>query len=170
MYGATLYNLLMNKSTSVGDDRLRKSPSTDRGLAGGQSAMAEDEKPMKEQEPLPPTQAIAGYQDSEFAFPFRVYSMLEDATKLDFEAIVSWVQGGAAFVVHDRDEFTKRIMPLYFDQTLFKSFQRQLNFYQFERVLLSGPNRGKFLRLGKYLASSLPKDLKPLIVNVHHPS
>jgi hypothetical protein len=90
-------------------------------------------------EPIP--QTATGFQDSEFAFPFQVYNLLEDAERLGFESIVSWVQNGAGFMVQDREEFTRRIMPAYFDQTRYKSFQRQLNFYKFGRTT-SGPYKG----------------------------
>jgi hypothetical protein len=102
--------------------------------------------PLREERvPLPDeplSQAPSGgYQDSESAFPFLIYNLLEDATKLGFESIVSWKQGGTSFMVTDREKFTERIMPAYFDQTRYKSFQRQLNFYQFERTK-SGPYKG----------------------------
>lgn len=67
--------------------------------------------------------ASAGYQDSEDAFPFKMYNLLEDAERLGFSDTVSWVQGGAAFMVHDRDKFTSLIAPLYFSHSKFKSFQ-----------------------------------------------
>jgi hypothetical protein len=34
---------------------------------------------------------VRGYsQDSQFAFPFLIFNLLEDATKLGFESIVYW--------------------------------------------------------------------------------
>jgi len=83
-----------------------------------------------------------GYQDSEFAFPFRLYDLLEDAPKLGFDFIVSWVADGTAFKVHNRKLFEERILRSYFNQSRYKSFQRQLNFYHFERIG-SGPAKGK---------------------------
>jgi hypothetical protein len=110
--------------------------------ATGSTTAGESSKTKGEQEldePIP--QTAAGYQDSEFVFPFQVYNLLEDAARLGFESIVSWVKDGAGFMVQDREEFTRRILPAYFNQTRFKSFQRQLNFYQFGRTA-SGPYKG----------------------------
>jgi hypothetical protein len=90
---------------------------------------------------IPQPAAGAGYQDSEFAFPFQVYTLLEDATRLGFESTVSWVQDGSGFLVQNREEFSLCILPAYFNQTRYKSFQRQLNFYQFERTT-SGRYKG----------------------------
>eukprot|EP00934_Nitzschia_sp_Nitz4_P003518 Nitzschia sp. Nitz4//scaffold202_size38995//29154//30538//NITZ4_007635-RA/size38995-processed-gene-0.49-mRNA-1//-1//CDS//3329541393//3508//frame0 len=90
------------------------------------------------------TALSAGYQDSEEAFPFRVYDLLEDAERLGLDHIVSWVHGTNSFFVHDRDRFTNGIMPKYFAQSKYKSFQRQLNFYHFERER-GGPNKDMFL-------------------------
>ncbi|OEU12177.1 hypothetical protein FRACYDRAFT_155271, partial [Fragilariopsis cylindrus CCMP1102] len=49
-------------------------------------------------------------------------------------SIVSWVDNGTAFKVHDLDRFVNDIVPTYFKQTKYKSFQRQLYFYGFQRV------------------------------------
>lgn len=82
-----------------------------------------------------------GFQDDETAFPFLVYDLLEDAERLGFANIVSWVRNGSRFAVHDREKFTKHILPAYFKQSQFKSFQRQLNFYSFDRAR-GGPFAG----------------------------
>ena len=50
-----------------------------------------------------------GFQDSEHAFPFRIYDLLEDAAKLGFESIVSWIEGGTSFMVFDREQFSKQV-------------------------------------------------------------
>jgi hypothetical protein len=45
------------------------------------------------------------------------------------------------FKVHKTKEFADRIMPCYFNQTHYKSFQRQLNSYRFHRFV-AGKNKG----------------------------
>ena len=45
------------------------------------------------------------------------------------------------FKVHKTQEFSDRIMPCYFNQTRYKSFQRQLNSYRFHRFV-AGKNKG----------------------------
>ena len=47
------------------------------------------------------------------------------------------------FKVHNIPKFCETVMPKYFNQTKYKSFLRQLNFYGFGRVN-SGPNRGSY--------------------------
>ena len=106
-------------------------------------------------------------------FPFRLHEMLQDAAKLGFDDIVSWVsvvetddgnthpyirQKGSSrknnspnkpavdgFKVHKLQQFKDIIMPKYFkNQTKYKSFLRQLNFYGFVRINYGGPNRGVY--------------------------
>ena len=50
---------------------------------------------------------------------------------------------GRSFLVHKTKEFTDRIMPKYFNQGKFASFQRQLNLYGFKR-LTRGPDAGSY--------------------------
>jgi hypothetical protein len=82
-------------------------------------------------------------QKSESVFPAKLHRMLENTEKDGLEPIVSWVQRGTAFKVHDTEEFVRRIMPLYFDQTKYESFRRQLNLYEFSRVS-QGASRGAY--------------------------
>jgi hypothetical protein len=51
--------------------------------------------------------------------------MLDDAETKDFSHIVSWQPGNKSFRVHDVNAFGGEVMPQYFNQTKFKSFQRQ---------------------------------------------
>ena len=68
-------------------------------------------------------------------FPRMLLKMLEDAESKDFEKIVSWVPGQKnMFRVYDSERFTREIAPLYFKCTQYKSFQRQLNLYDFSRI------------------------------------
>jgi len=70
--------------------------------------------------------------------------MLDDVTKDDKEHIVSWQPHGRSFTVHKPKEFVEKIMPTYFNQTKYASFQRQLNLYGFCR-LTQGPDKGAYL-------------------------
>eukprot|EP00934_Nitzschia_sp_Nitz4_P000753 Nitzschia sp. Nitz4//scaffold6_size259037//138112//139081//NITZ4_001082-RA/size259037-augustus-gene-0.294-mRNA-1//1//CDS//3329556917//753//frame0 len=74
-------------------------------------------------------------------FPFKLFQMLHDADELGFRHIISWNSNGKAFKVHDPIAFTNLIIPRYFKQTRYKSFQRQLCLYGFDRVL-TGPHKG----------------------------
>jgi HSF-type DNA-binding len=52
--------------------------------------------------------------------------MLDEAEKCNNQHIVSWQQDGLAFRVYRPDEFVTKIMPHYFHQTQFRSFQRMV--------------------------------------------
>ena len=60
-------------------------------------------------------------------FPVKVYEMLENAESKEFSHIVSWNADGTGFMVHDKEYFTKEIVPHYFNLTKYKSFQRQVS-------------------------------------------
>lgn len=75
-------------------------------------------------------------------FPWRLHQMLEDIEKSGGDSIVSWLPDGHHFQVHNPQLFMQRIIPKFFKQKSYKSFQRQLHLYGFHRVL-EGQNRGK---------------------------
>jgi hypothetical protein len=66
-------------------------------------------------------------------FPCQLHLLLDDAEIKGFSDVVSWLDGGTMFKVHKTKEFADHIMPYYFNQTRYKSFQRQLNCYRFHR-------------------------------------
>lgn len=74
-------------------------------------------------------------------FPYKLHLMLENAERDGYNHIVSWVKGGTAFKVHDTDAFVAQVMPMFFDQSKYESFRRQLNLYQFTRIA-RGHDRG----------------------------
>ncbi len=65
--------------------------------------------------------------NGEAAFPWKLHRVLEESERCGFRDIVSW-QGSRAFKVHDPKNFEKSIMKKYFNQTRYKSFQRQRKF------------------------------------------
>jgi HSF-type DNA-binding len=95
-------------------------------------------------------------------FPVKVHEMLEDADEKFFSHIVSWNALGTGFMVHNKELFTKQIVPHYFSQTKYKSFQRQLSLYGFQRVTV-GQNKGlryhENLRRGE---RDLVRQMKPV--------
>jgi hypothetical protein len=82
-------------------------------------------------------------QLSERIFPLKLHKMLEHAKRDSIEHIVSWVNDGTGFKVHNSQLFTQQVMPMWFDQTKYESFRRQLNLYSFSRVS-RGPQRGVY--------------------------
>lgn len=67
-------------------------------------------------------------------FPVKLFFALEEVEKSNKDDIVSWMLHGRSFKVHSRDKFVKDILPSYFGQTSYASFQRQLNLYGFHRI------------------------------------
>ena len=48
--------------------------------------------------------------------------------------VITWLPHGRSFIVRDKDRFVSDILPMYFASTLYKSFQRQLNMWGFQRI------------------------------------
>jgi hypothetical protein len=71
---------------------------------------------------------------TKFAFPFKLHSILENSQASGQESIISWLPSGKAFKIHKPKEFADAIMPQYFNQTKYRSFQRQLYIYGFDRI------------------------------------
>jgi hypothetical protein len=70
--------------------------------------------------------------------------MLEEMSKkVGTNSIVSWQPHGKAFRVHQVDVFARTVMPRYFKQTQYRSFQRQLHIYGFLRIS-KGLDRGAY--------------------------
>lgn len=76
-------------------------------------------------------------------FPLRLHQMLDDVENAGLTFIVSWSSHGRAFMVHKRVEFVERVLPVYFQQHKFASFQRQLNLYGFSRIS-TGKDKGVY--------------------------
>lgn len=76
-------------------------------------------------------------------FAVKLYHMLADIESSGEAEIVSWRPHGRCFVVHDRKAFVERVLPSYFLQSNFASFQRQLNLYGFKR-LASATDKGGY--------------------------
>jgi hypothetical protein len=73
-------------------------------------------------------------------FPSKLHEMLDEAEKNGFHHAVGWLPGGKSFGIHDPDALVP-ILKLYFKQTKYKSFLRQLQNYGFHRVV-RGPKQG----------------------------
>lgn len=80
----------------------------------------------------------------DYQFPWKLHDMLEHAATHNYDHIVSWVPpGDYCFKVHESQQFVDLVMPRFFKQTKYKSFQRQLNLYGFTRVE-QGPSKGSY--------------------------
>ncbi len=76
-------------------------------------------------------------------FPRKLHALLEEAEEKGFQDLICWQSGGKSFQVLNYAHFEKIVMPKYFKQTKFKSFQRQLTLYGFQRIH-HGPNKGGY--------------------------
>lgn len=96
---------------------------------------------------------VVSAENLNIPFPDKLHAMLDDADVNSFTDIVSWEEDGHAFKVHDSERFVNTILPRYFCQTRYKSFQRQLNIYGFTRETkgtLKGLCRHKMFIRGQY--------------------
>jgi len=76
-------------------------------------------------------------------FPFKLYDLLEESDREGYGSIISWMPNSSAFTIYDKKAFSETLMAKYFKQTQFKSFQRQLNNWGFERISC-GPEKGAY--------------------------
>lgn len=99
---------------------------------------------------LPPTYSLAfnstemkGCKGEDYSFPVRLHYLL-DVLQQDGNAhLASWQVHGRCFIVHNPNEFSERVLPLWFRQSRFGSFQRQLNLYGFKRMK-NGRDKGGY--------------------------
>ncbi|KAL7490536.1 hypothetical protein ACHAWT_000107 [Skeletonema menzelii] len=68
-------------------------------------------------------------------FPTKLYAMLQLVDTIpEFSKAVAWLPHGRAFSVLDKDKFMKEVVPVFFNQTKIKSFNRQLHLWGFRRI------------------------------------
>jgi hypothetical protein len=75
-------------------------------------------------------------------FPGKLHDLMTYVERNYLEAAISWVCDGRAILVNDPETLVD-LLPIFFGQTKYRSFQRQLNLWHFEKVL-DGPTRGAF--------------------------
>ncbi|CAJ1964064.1 unnamed protein product [Cylindrotheca closterium] len=98
-------------------------------------------------------------------FPWRLHQILDDMDAAGDTSIISWVPDGRHFHVHNPTLFVQEIIPKFFKQKSFKSFQRQLHIYGFQRAA-DFPNQGayyhdKFVRGNRKLALEITRIKAP---------
>jgi HSF-type DNA-binding len=78
------------------------------------------------------------------SFPLKLHSLLDKIEADGLDHVISWQPHGRCFVVHDPKKFVDHVMPKYFNQSKFTSFQRQLNLYGFQRLTRGGRDAGGY--------------------------
>ena len=66
-------------------------------------------------------------------FPYKLHAMLQYAANSEYSSAVSWVDEGRAFAIRDKKVLMENVAPLFFKQSQFRSFSRQLNLWGFKR-------------------------------------
>jgi len=117
---------------------------------------AQPQQPQEEADPPSPLPEIQSQQKdlssispkilngtTQISFPLKLQTMLD---KLEAEGntdAISWLPHGRGFLVHKPDIFVNDLMPAYFRQTKYSSFQRQLHMYSFQRIT-AGRDKGAY--------------------------
>lgn len=65
------------------------------------------------------------------SFLQKTFDMLNEKS---LSSIVSWSEDGTEFVIFNTNEFSEKVLPLYFKHSNFASFIRQLNMYDFHKL------------------------------------
>ena len=92
-------------------------------------------------------------------FTLKLFDMLRSIEEDNMSHIVSWQPHGRCFAVHIPKLFVEEVMPKYFQQKKYASFQRQLNLYGFSRIT-KGCDKGGyyhelFLRGKRFLVTRI---------------
>lgn len=90
-------------------------------------------------------------------FPERLFRLLKLAEDNGWEDIISWVDDGEGFKIHDKEKFEDLLLAKYFNTTRYASFTRQLHAYGFD-CLRTGRHTGicKFFILKSLRYAMLP--------------
>ena len=66
-------------------------------------------------------------------FPAKLHNLLDYAEEHGFHDTISWTDEGSSFEIHDTNKIVE-LLPLFFGQTKYRSFYRQMNMWSFERI------------------------------------
>eukprot|EP01082_Thalassiosira_pseudonana_P002413 g1825.t1 g1825 contig11:140205-141123(+) len=74
-------------------------------------------------------------QNKQQSFPLKLYNVLQSTCELDSSHVISWLDHGRAFRVHDEEKFMEMVAETgIFRSTKLRSFTRQLNLWGFRRI------------------------------------
>jgi hypothetical protein len=92
-------------------------------------------------------------------FPFKLHELLSFAEKRGLEDVVCWLPGGKGFVIHDHQQFCDKVLKATFRHCNYKSFEKQLNNWNFRRDLNESSGKAyshpHFLRGRKSLCQNM---------------
>mmetsp|Transcript_27977 Transcript_27977/g.65048 ORF Transcript_27977/g.65048 Transcript_27977/m.65048 type:complete len:567 (+) Transcript_27977:60-1760(+) len=94
--------------------------------------------------PADEEKAAAGFQDHGSIrvkkFPVKLYAIL---ARKEFHDIITWMPHGRSWKVLKPNLFESTVMPLFFENSNYHSFNRLINAWSFRRMS-SGPDRGSY--------------------------
>ncbi|KAM3127033.1 hypothetical protein pb186bvf_020877, partial [Paramecium bursaria] len=91
------------------------------------------------------------------SFLTKLFDIMENG---DLEQVISWNHEGTAFIVHNQNVFSEKILPKYFKHKNFPSFLRQLNMYNFKKSKDEGNQKFEhkwFRREGRQLLANIKR-------------
>ena len=96
-------------------------------------------------------------------FPGKLHDLMDYVEQEGLQHIISWTRGGRAFKVHEPKLFVDSILPMFFYQTKYQSFQRQIYMWHFKKIWI-GRDKGSFFhpyfkRGEKYLCKKMSRDI-----------
>lgn len=106
--------------------------------------------------------AAADAKGARGSFPVKLYELVEGQSTANREShdevsVVSWCEGGLAFIVRDMTRFCEEVLPQHFCHNKWASFIRQLNLYGFRRIT-QGQSSGAYWH--KYFQRGQPQLLR----------
>ena len=93
--------------------------------------MSSKRSPIKKE---PQKQGIRSRQKSGGSFLPTLFAILERSELGNGKTMISWVHGGKALKVHNRDLFIGKVMPEHFTTCTWSNFTLQLKWYGFDRI------------------------------------
>jgi len=82
---------------------------------------------------------VVKHKKSDANFPAKLHQLL---SKPQFSHIIAWMPHGRAWKILDKELLMSEAVPLYFTQSKFQSFTRQLSCWGFKRLHKLGPDFG----------------------------
>ena len=122
-----------------GDGNGKKKDSKKREIQHNYTDHANDDEAIYSESPIVSKGGVT------VPFPLKLHNMLEYIAEYEpkLASIVSWQPHGRCFLVRDITAFADDVLPSFFQQRKYASFQRQLNLYGFSRIT-KGPDRGSY--------------------------
>lgn len=102
-----------------------------------------------------------GLDHMRLPFPYKLHILLCDMETTGREHIISWVEDGKAFKIHQQQQFETLIQPRYFRQSKISSFIRQCYMYGFSKI-----DGGSSL-YGSYIHPYFQRDNQEQALSIH---